>query len=72
MTRIINGGIELGLLIAAQETGELLTQADVDRIEYLDSLPKGTWIASDGMQEIKDGDAVTLLAKRFVAQGGAQ
>ena len=69
MTRIVNGGIELGLLIAAQETGELLTQADVERIEYLDSLPKGT-IAFDGMQEIIDDDAVALLAKRFVVQGG--
>ena len=45
-TQIKNGGIELGILQAASKYAEL-SEEQIKRMEYLDSLPKGVWITLD-------------------------
>lgn len=53
-TRILNGGIELGLLQIAEESGIALSETDVLRKEYLENLPKGEWLTlgKEGMVEV--------------------
>lgn len=45
-TKILNGGIELGFLQAAEKDG-LLSDEDKNRKEYLESLPKEVWLEID-------------------------
>lgn len=45
MKKTLNGGIELGIFeIVGKEN---LSRQDVERMEYLQSLPKNTWISLD-------------------------
>lgn len=50
--KIRNGGIELGILEIVGS--DALSQKDLDRKAYLESLPKNEWIALD-----ENGKAIT-------------
>jgi hypothetical protein len=52
MVHILNGGLEGALLSAIGD--ENLTPNDIERRKYLESLPKGVWIALD-----ENGKAMT-------------
>lgn len=57
MIQIFNGGIEAGLLALAEKDG-LLNEADKERLNYLESLPKMKWVTLDknGQAEKTEND----------------
>ena len=46
-TKIKNGGIELGFLELAKESGIKLSEDEEERLKLLNSLPKNEWIDLD-------------------------
>lgn len=62
--RIMNGGLELGLMEAIGE--ENLSEESLKRKRYLDSLPKGKWITLDekGLA-LSDEEAIRLAEEKM-------